>query len=192
MSATARSGEREHPPRSFGLIVRAESETEVSQCKPSAPVPLFNHVLEGVPPRYQRTITNYLLVLIACSTLQAGSHVRSTRTIDGFFYPDASKEGVYYFQSESRIERFDISGEAFLTASGVYPPEIPGLSGLRILVTKDGKVDIREKDADAIRALAAKQGPNISNLSNRRCGPILRARLRQDTRAKDYHRKRAR
>ncbi len=99
----------------------------------------------------------FVLGFFLCSSmLRAGSHIVATTVIDGFFYPDASVEGVYYFQSGDHTERFDISGRAFLTASGVYLPEIPGLSNLNIRATKDGKADIREKDAAAIRALAAR------------------------------------
>jgi hypothetical protein len=97
-------------------------------------------------------------ILLSCSTVRGGSHIRSTRVTDGFFEAHPSKEGVFCFEADHGTEHFDISGRAFLTHKGPYAPEIPGLRQLDIRITK-GKTEIREKDAAEIRALFHKHDP---------------------------------
>jgi hypothetical protein len=98
-----------------------------------------------------------LALLLLALPLQAGTHIQSTFVQDGVFYPDASKGGVFYFESKyAKTERYDISLMAVLTASGVYSPEIPGLR----LLYPSGNVKNNEMDAEAI-ALVKKHGGHV-------------------------------
>jgi hypothetical protein len=96
-------------------------------------------------------------VLLATAPACLPGDIASYRIREGTLSISDVHPAMYLFRSEGVDERYDTSARAFLEASGVEFPGIPGLYPLAGIVTPQGP-DLREEDKELVETQLPKEG----------------------------------